>query len=113
MDRHARQIGLAGVGREGQARIARASVDVGLDGFAGDVAARYLAAAGVARVRVRTEELAQGPRAIDRGVRVEVEAGLDAAPAEALELHDPSALELARGALFALRALRVATDERP
>jgi len=113
MDRHARQARLAGVGVEGQARIAQASVDVGLGGFAADVAARYLAGAGVGCVRVRSEELAQGARALDGGVRVEVEPRIDPAPAEALELDDPSALELARGALFALRALRRASSGNP
>src|ERR1700733_6779311 len=112
MGRHARQTRLAGVGPEGQARIARASVDVGLGGFAGDVAARYLGGAGVACVRVRSEDLASGARDIDRGLRVEIEAGLAAGSLEALDLQDPSALELARGALLALRALRAAAGER-
>jgi hypothetical protein len=112
MDRHARQSRLAGVGVEGQARIARASVDVDLGGFAADVAARYLAGAGVHCVRVRNEALARGARALDGGVRVEVEPRIDLAPAEALELDDPSARELARGALCALRALRGAIGRR-
>jgi proteasome lid subunit RPN8/RPN11 len=104
--RHGRQARLAGVGAEGQAGIEQASVDVGLEGFGAEVAARYLAGAGVKRVRVRTEAAAQGARAIDGAVQVEVECGLDGAAPEALDLRDPSALELARGALLALRALR-------
>jgi hypothetical protein len=113
MDRHGRQSRLAGVGEEGQARIAQASVDVGLDGFAADVAARYLAGAGVQCVRVRSEGLAHGARALDRGVRVEVEPGIENGPVEALDLEDPGALELARGALCALRALRAAVGGGP
>jgi hypothetical protein len=108
MDRHGRQSRLAGVGVEGQARIARASVDVGLDGFAADVAARYLAGAGVECVRVRSDGLGHGARALEGSVRIEVDPGIEPAPAEALDLHDASARELARGALCALRALRAA-----
>jgi len=106
MDRHSRQARLAGVGAEGQARIARASVDVGLDGFAAEVAARYLAGAGVGCVRVRTGEAARVARATDERVRVEVEPGLGDAQGGALALRDPAALELARGSLCALRAIR-------
>jgi hypothetical protein len=106
MDRHSRQARLAGVGAEGQARIARGSVDVGLDGFAAEVAARYLAGAGVGRVRVRTDEAGRGARATDQEVRVEVEPGLADAQGDALDLRDPAALELTRGALCALRAIR-------
>jgi hypothetical protein len=113
MDRHTRQSRLAGVGGDGQARIGRTTVDVGLVDFAADVAARYLAGAGVQGLRVRSEELARGARGIDGHVRVEVDPRLALAPAEALEVDDPSALELARGALFALRALRGATGGRP
>jgi len=110
MDRHARQARLAGVGAEGQARIARASVDVRLGGFAADVAARYLAGAGVARVRVRADELAAGARAIDAGVAVEVAPSLAIAE-DAVDLEDPSARDLARGALAALRAIRAALED--
>ena len=113
MDRHARQARLAGVGPEGQARIGRAWVDVPLDGFAADVAARYLAGAGVAGIRVRTDRLAEGARAIDASVRVVVERSLEVtAPGpEALQLDDASARELARGALCALGALRSAAED--
>jgi molybdopterin/thiamine biosynthesis adenylyltransferase len=110
MDRHARQVRLAGVGIEGQARIGRASVEVPLAGFAADVAARYLAGAGVGCVRVRADELAAGARAIDAGVRVEVDPSLGVAESD-VDLDDASARDLARGALFALRALRAALEE--
>ena len=106
MDRHARQAQLAGIGVEGQARVARAEVDVGLDGFAGEVAARYLAGAGVGCVRVLSEALAAPAREVDARVRVEVRPGLQAPGADEVDLGDPAAIELARGALLALRALR-------
>jgi hypothetical protein len=103
---------LDGVGASGQARIARSRADVGLDGLAADVAARYLAGAGVACIRVRAEALAEGARAIDGAVRVEV-TELAAAPEgdAATDVRDPVARELARGALLALRALRSALQE--
>lgn len=110
MDRHARQTRLDGVGAAGQARIARTRVDVGLDGLAADVAARYLAGAGVERVRVRTAALGDGARAIDAAVQVEVAAQVDPSPESdaSLDLRDPVAREAARGALLALRVLREA-----
>jgi hypothetical protein len=113
MTRHSRQARLAGVGAEGQARLARATVDVRLDGFAAEVAARYLAGAGVACLRVRGEAFAGGARAIDAGVRVTVEPRLDVAPEgdDALGLGDPAARDLGRGALHALRAIRAALQE--
>ena len=111
MDRHARQARLTGVGREGQARLERAQADVLLDGLAADVAARYLAGAGVASVRVRSDAAGAGARAIDRRVAVEVDPCLPAdAPqgGPATGLRDPVVQQLARGALAALRALRLA-----
>jgi hypothetical protein len=117
MDRHDRQVRLAGVGEAGQARVARVRVDVGLDGLAADVAARYLAGAGVACVRVRETSLCDGARAIDGGVRVEVAPALaDAPEANApVDVADPVAREAARGALLALRVLRaaLAAQEEP
>jgi len=114
MDRHARQARLADVGAEGQARIRRASVDVPLDGFAADVAARYLAGAGVACVRVCDDALGDGARAIDASVRVVIDPSLAVASSdpEMLDLDDTSARDLARGALFALRAIRSIIEDR-
>jgi hypothetical protein len=112
MDRHHRQSKLAQVGDSGQARIGRAQVDLGLEGFAGEVAARYLAGAGVGCVRVRDERTASAARAVDPSVRVEVAPSIPAAQGEAIDLHDPVACDLARGARAALRALR-ATLEGP
>jgi hypothetical protein len=142
MQRHGRQARLAEVGAEGQARIGRLAVDLDLEGFAADVAVRYLAGAGVGMLRVRDGALAEAARAIDPAVNVATDARLaadghvcgrsaadghvcgrsaadghvcgrsaaDDAPLD-LPLNDPSARELARGALRALRALRSALDE--
>jgi hypothetical protein len=110
MDRHSRQARLASVGVEGQARIARACVDVGLTGFGGIVAARYLAGAGVGGLRVPTQALATAAHAVDGGVDVQVDPSLPEAPPFEGELSDPAGRELARGAIFALRALRRAID---
>jgi hypothetical protein len=98
------------VGPEGQERIGRACADVGLDGFAAEVAARYLAGAGVARLRVRDAVLGRGAVALDPGVGVDVEPALPAAPAEAIDLRHPVARDLARGAMHALAVLRGALD---
>jgi hypothetical protein len=109
MDRHVRQVALAGVGTEGQTRIATAVVDVRLAGMAADVAARYLAGAGVACIRIRDQALARGASALAPAVRIQVD------PTLALEddailfgLRDPSARDLAAGAHAALCALRAA-----
>jgi hypothetical protein len=111
MDRHSRQIRLAEVGPAGQARIAQAVVDVRLDGPAADVAARYLAGAGVARVRVRDARLAHGASALAPGVQVDVDPSLPVdGDAGAVDLRDAACRDLARGARFALRALRTALE---
>jgi hypothetical protein len=107
MDRHERQARL--VGSVGQERIRRAAVGVRLGGLAGEVAVRYLAGAGVGRLRVQTEDLAAMARGVDPDVAVEVGAdppddGREDATLSGIE--DPVASEVARGALTALRALR-------
>lgn len=110
MDRHDRQARLAEVGSEGQARIAAASVAVRASGLAAEMETRYLAGAGVGRIRVGDPALADVATSIDPAVRVEVDAdavnavGGDAS--ELRELRDPCAREAARGAREALRALR-------
>jgi molybdopterin/thiamine biosynthesis adenylyltransferase len=119
MDRHSRQRRLSEVGDAGQARIARACVDVPFEGLAGAVAVRYLAGAGVGALRVRSERLASEARALDPGVRVEVlTADVDAGEAVDVAplvggLRDPAARELGRGAYSALRALRAAIGVGP
>jgi hypothetical protein len=109
MDRHGRQTRLVEVGAAGGARIAAAAVDVCLAGVAADVAARYLAGAGVGTLRVGTERAAAHARAVDPAVRVEVDAGLASrAPASdsPLSIADASARAVGVGAHAALLALR-------
>ena len=113
MDRHTRHVRLAAVGAEGQARIGRAVVDVPGRGLAAVVAARYLAGAGVACVRVQDPAAGVAARAVDAGVRVEIVPTLTAPGVETpVELRDSTARELASGALLALQALRRALEER-
>jgi hypothetical protein len=106
MDRHARQARLVEVGPEGQARIARAVVPVGVNGLAADAAVRYLAGAGVSEVRVRDPALGEVARVLDPAVRVEVDARLPDASTTGFDLRDPVARAFAGGAVIALRALR-------
>jgi hypothetical protein len=96
------------VGAVGQARIARASFDVRVEGFAAQVAARYLAGAGVARLRVRDAATAEAARAVDPRVEITIDPTLEAEPSSRLPVQftDPVARELAEGAYEALRLLR-------
>jgi hypothetical protein len=109
VDRHDRQARLASVGAVGQERIAAATVVVQSAGLAGEVAALYLAAAGVGGLRVRERTLAEAASSMDPSVRVAID---DAHPAPAptddpsAGFRDPSARDVARGAWEALRALR-------
>ncbi|HEX8794500.1 MAG TPA: hypothetical protein VF765_26325 [Polyangiaceae bacterium] len=107
--RHTRQVRLAEVGADGQGRIARATVDVHGRGLAAQVAARYVAGAGVARLRVGDDAVAAAARGIDAAVAVEVVPSLAVERADApAELVDPTARALGAGALAALRAIREA-----
>ncbi len=111
MHRHARQTRLPEIGPAGQARLARARIDVPLAGFAGDVAVRYLAGAGVGALRVAEASLVEAARAIDPAVTVDVDRAVaaDDAPSDPILRH-PVARDLARGAAWALGALRTALD---
>jgi hypothetical protein len=117
VQRHSRQSRLADVGPQGQARIARALVVVPGQGLAAEIAARYLAGAGVAAVYVRDEPTAAAARAADPGVRVEVDPKLATTAPEETEvlavLTEPSACAIASGALLALRVLRRALATEP
>jgi len=115
MQRYARQTKLAGVGEPGQLRIANARIDVPFDGLAGEVAARYLAGAGVGRLRVRDEQIAEAARAVDPAIAVDLIGGTHASPAAGVSpassfLRDPAALAVERGSRFALDALRAVID---
>ncbi len=106
MDRHARQSKLVEIGAAGQSRIARAVVRVGLDGFAADVAVRYLAGAGVGSIQVRDGALPVGALTIDPSVPVEVDPSLAVDETGSFDLREPVVRDFCRGARVALRALR-------
>ncbi len=108
MDRHGRQAMLAEVGRDGQARIASARVEIRSGGPAASVAARYLAGAGVGHLRTPDAIAVAAARAVDPGVHVEV--GALARPVSPgvspFALRDPAADAVALGAHEALAAIR-------
>jgi len=83
MGRFARQMKLKEVGPDGQAKIATAEVMVAA-GFAGSVEAKYLAAAGVRKIEISSQTLAD-PR---------------------FDSLDPAAREVALGAHAAIVAIK-------
>src|SRR3974390_570033 len=101
--RHDRHVRLPEVGSKGQARIGRRTVLVALDGFAAEVAVRYLAAAGFGRLRVRDPRWGGRAGGVAPAVGVEGEAAPPAsAPPTGYDLSDAAARDLARGARAAL-----------
>jgi molybdopterin/thiamine biosynthesis adenylyltransferase len=113
MNRHGRQTRLAEVGSTGQASIGAAEVQVGGEGIASLVAARYLAGAGVGAVRVRSATVAAAIARVDSAIRIEVDADLsDEIPDDAFDLRDPAARSLAIGARTALDILRGILEAR-
>ena len=104
--RHARQAKLREVGPEGQARIAATVAHVTACGFAGEVAARYLAGSGVRELVVASAEQAEAARSVDRRVRARVQSLLPAPSVLGFEGLDPAAREVAVGAHLALMVLR-------
>ena len=110
--RHSRQTKLIEIGDAGQAKIAAATVEVRGSGPAAAVEARYLAGAGVGKLRVESDAMAEAARALDRAVVVVVDAslttmtGADDASVAAFGLRDASARAVASGAHRALVHLR-------
>jgi hypothetical protein len=103
---------LADVGEVGQKRIAAARVDVAADGFAGEVATRYLAGAGCGFIRVKKAELAAMARAVDPAVRVAVDRSIAVqAPSALYPWRHAASSELATGAHVALQVLRDLLEE--
>jgi hypothetical protein len=103
---------LAGVGEAGQKRLAAARVDVGADGFVGEVATRYLAGAGCGYLRLKSQELAAAARAVDPAVRVAVDASVHVRASSTLyPWRHAASSELATGAHLALRVLRDLLEE--
>ncbi len=107
MDRHARQMKLAEIGEQGQARIRVATVAGRRAGPAGEGAARYRAGAGGGRGRGRDGRAADGAKAVDPAVLVEVVPELGGGMlGEDLGIEDVAARDLAQGATAALEELR-------
>jgi hypothetical protein len=115
MDRHTRQTRLVDVGPEGQARLARAEVEVPGRDLAAMVAARYLAGAGVARLLVEDARVAAAARAVDPRVAVDVVppsvGGSPRGDHSDDGFTDPSARAVATGAMTALAAIARALRE--
>lgn len=108
MDRHHRQMRLPLVGKSGQRAIAEATIDVPAAGVEGEIMARYLAGAGVAKLRTVDEASAAAARAIDAAVSASPSpshAPLEPEPMTELDDLDPAARDVARGARGAVRAL--------
>jgi hypothetical protein len=109
--RHSRQVRLAEVGEEGQARLEGETAVVESVGLVGVVEGRYLAGAGVRTIATGDEAVADAARAVDPTVAI-VEAKV---PLVALGdppsfgVRDPAALEVVMGAWRALAHLRRAT----
>ncbi|MGO8993941.1 MAG: hypothetical protein ACLQVI_11470 [Polyangiaceae bacterium] len=106
--RHTRQVRLAEIGDEGQARIVATTAVVDGDGLAGTIEARYLAGAGVGKIATANQSIAEAARAVDSTVQIVSPSpsrlGLGAVPP--FGVRDPTALEVATGAWRALAHIR-------
>jgi hypothetical protein len=106
--RHTRQVRLAEIGDEGQARIVATTAVVDGEGLAGTIEARYLAGAGVGKIATGNQSIAEAARAVDSTVQIVPPSpnrlGLGAAPP--FGVRDPTALEVATGAWRALAHIR-------
>lgn len=109
--RFARQAKLVEVGEAGHGRIAASHPRITDGGFAGVVAARYLAGAGVARLTVASE--AQREAALEVSASVEVSIAEAGEPIGGYDDLTPAARDVARGAAFALEQLRACVHEVP
>ena len=110
--RHARQAKLAEIGEAVQTRLAGASASVPGSDLAAEIAARYLAGAGVGHLRVSRASLRAAARAVDPTVDVNVDPSLDdSEPTCPFAWRDPAAADLARGAYLALHMLRVIIED--
>ena len=120
--RHTRQTRLVDVGPEGQACIARAVVSVAGRGLSAEVAARYLAGAGVKTLRVGDEAAAAAATEVDPQVQIVIDpalafaeakgAGKGPSPETVLANAASGPRAVAEGALLALQALREALATR-
>jgi hypothetical protein len=105
---------LAGVGEAGQRRIACAQLALLADGFAGEIATRYLAGAGVGHLSLKDSMLAASARAVDPTVQISIDPSLPVGPTcSGFPLRERGAIELATGAHLALELLRQTLEGRP
>jgi hypothetical protein len=108
--RHSRQSRLVEIQGGGQMKLAAAEVAVLCSGLAAEVAARYLAGAGVGALIVREHSTQVAARNVDATVRVRVASdeppSRDAGIPRWLDELDPAARDVATGAYRALRAIR-------
>ena len=105
--RYTRQARLAEVGERGQALLCAAEATLVGEGVAGMIAARYAAGAGVLSPRVRAAEALTAGAAVDARMRAVTDPSLETAKVPAwLDLRDPAARDVARGAYEALVAIR-------
>ncbi len=112
--RHSRQVRLAEVGEEGQARLEATTAFLAGEGLAGVVEARYVAGAGVGKISTDDDALADAARAVDATVQIvdKRPAPIGHGRAPELGVRDPAALEVALGAWRALAHIRRATLPR-
>lgn len=106
--RHGRQIRLVEIGEAGQQRLSSSEVCLRASGEAREVEAAYLEGAGL-RVRVRVTENADRlatPTTSAAGDDATVDAKVFATTLASLGVRDRAASDVARGALFALLAMR-------
>jgi hypothetical protein len=110
--RHDRQARLEGVGEVGQRRLAGAVACVAGSGFAAEMAARYLAGAGIGHLRVGSVLVQAAAQAVDPSLDVGVVPTLDVAgPTCPFEWRDPVARDLASGAYLALQIIRETIED--
>ena len=91
--RYTRQARLAEVGTSGQLRLQSATASCSLEGLAGEVCARYLAGAGVGRVKVSSELLAASARRLNSAVEVDVGEGSNSPSVAFPSAESPSSCE--------------------
>ena len=106
--RHTRQVRLADVGEEGQARLEATTGFVETDGLAGVVEARYLAGAGGGKISTGYEAIGDVARAVDATIQIVAarRAPLGHGEPPAFGVKDPVAMEVALGAWRALAHVR-------
>ncbi len=117
-DRFARQILVAEIGAEGQAKIAAATAMVVDRGLAGQVEARLLAGAGFGLLRTASTAIAREAKSVWPSLVTAADAPPVSSPTSPLAdsvsalVLDPSARDVALGAARALRQIKAALGLR-